>query len=1388
MAKICTPKFASGPVNAGEERLLKFLEVKLPDNYYLIPNGEYPSMNAQGAVQYWEYDCIVVAPHAIYTIENKDYRGRLEANDDSWFCNDIEKPNPIKSATFKSKLLAGYLKKKDHRFGLAWVDAIVSLSSLGQNKSGFESGSYCDGKTFLLDDELVDYLMDNDRLHKTANAISSLQHSIVDFLIGSSQPKNKKKTEVCGYIIEEILEANEDDVEYLCHSKFLQDKKHKVRDYALDKAGLSPLQLERHNKLVHNAEMSEESLPSSSLIIKSHCQTSEDGNHYYVISDYMEEHSLRSEMQRNTFTDKDKACILIDLAEALSLAHEHNVIHRNVCPENIYIQADRHAALANFGLSYNTLHEADKLNVSLRMDAFDRGPYTSEEVLTGDYSPSSDVYSFGIIAYELMVGELPFSNYLQLKAKGGTLTNDMLPSKKNANVEEWVDVLCSRTIVEDATNRWSNIEEICEYIKEEAITKKFGQQETHPSAISWSELKSGDQINSEITLYKEVGEGGFSKVFQAIHALQPGAMFAAKIFKEGVGSQSVIDEFNALSELSHPNIVGFKYNGITYGGQFFTLMQYIDGKDIREYCWGDKYFPLPYIYKFAHEITEALVYLHSKGFRHRDIKPENIIYDKSGKFVLIDFNIATDDDADMNKIGTYPYLAPDLMKGKKMQWEDSADTFALGITLYELVSHVYPWPGGSHKIPVLDKRPIELANINNLVSKEFSDFVMKAIETRHENRFTSAKDMLDALEAIGEAGIAKKSDTTYITNTGEEIQIVDYINSLYSQSVCGNAGTRAGWTGNNILDKETYTKTKLDTDLLKAIKAGNYRLLIITGNAGDGKTAFIRQVEQSSSEIEYFDDTHNGAKIQLNGITYKTNYDGSQDESNLKNSDVLKVFFKPFEGLTGNFNQAAEGRIIAINEGRLMDFLESSPEHKHLYVAIDEYFYKEGATNLPEGVMVINLNLRSVTAIDANGDSLLRKQVKALTAPQLWSKCANCPMANRCFINFNVKSLNDSAVGTEIIKRLEWIVRTIVYKREVHITMRDLRSMIAWMLTRDYNCASIPALIQREDEIKQALEEAKDAGNNDEYDKLFFEYSRIRMENWMRYYFNLTAPESPLFPDLRSEDRIVKLLRETDIANVAIPDADRDLYYRPKEEMSYLAFASRPTAPLLDEFNAFLSVKPSYEMTADAIEFLKLRQQTFIRHQYFEGKFDFLKRMPYQSIGTFYDILNKKDTDWTKVKSQLAYAISCSEGCWNPSISSRHLLLSSTRVSDPSGKSYRRFPLEDFEFDNDEKNKRLTEFLEHENDNFIFRSKANHSVQLTVSLDLYEMLYYIQNGFSPSVSDLRGRFIELQVFKNLLASETYTEVIVTNNEKSYYKISLLKRTMQLVVEPLDKED
>lgn len=219
MAKLCPHKYYEGPANAGEERLFRFLEVNLPNDYYIVPNGEYPSINAKGGVEYWEYDCIVVAPHAIYHLENKDWKGRIEGDDNSWFVNDHEFKNPIKTARFKSKILVAYLKKKNPLFGKAWVATAITLSGIGQTKSGLdpESGSFHD--TFTLGDELIDYLTDPYRLGKAANAISDIQYEALDYLVGTSEGQSKKKTHILDLEIDRILDTTDDYIEYLCHPK-----------------------------------------------------------------------------------------------------------------------------------------------------------------------------------------------------------------------------------------------------------------------------------------------------------------------------------------------------------------------------------------------------------------------------------------------------------------------------------------------------------------------------------------------------------------------------------------------------------------------------------------------------------------------------------------------------------------------------------------------------------------------------------------------------------------------------------------------------------------------------------------------------------------------------------------------------------------------------------------------------------------------------------------------------------------------------------------------------------------------------------------------------------------------------------------------------------------
>jgi hypothetical protein len=379
----------------------------------------------------------------------------------------------------------------------------------------------------------------------------------------------------------------------------------------------------------------------------------------------------------------------------------------------------------------------------------------------------------------------------------------------------------------------------------------------------------------------------------------------------------------------------------------------------------------------------------------------------------------------------------------------------------------------------------------------------------------------------------------------------------------------------------------------------------------------------------------------------------------------------------------------------------------------------------------------------------------------LWGKCNACPIADKCFIKYNVDSFSDSAAGNEVINRLEWLIRTIAYKRELHITIRDLRSFIAYMLTRDHSCDDVTRLLQ-------AVE------SNEISEELY----------WQFYYFNISSSTNE-HKALVSEDRLIKLIRETDIAQVAIPAIDRNLYFKDKEDNEYLIFEERKKS-LLPNFNAKNSKKLYSEQSKENQNLQRIRHKNFIRHHYFEGQFDFMKRLPYQSLGKFYKKLNGNETEMEETKHNLAYAISCSEGAWNKAISDGYLLLSSTQVKDPFSNSYRRFDLSDFElFAN--KNEQLVEFIEYENDSLIFRHKENKHIQITVSLDLYEMLDYIERGFNPSINDLRGRFIELQVFKNLLQSKTHTELLVTRNNRKFYSIKLDSDTKKIHIHPLNNK-
>ena len=1365
MASIIKPPYFESVVNAGEKRLLDYLEIHLPDNYYLIPNVEIASTNPKNnRTQYWEYDLLVVAPHGVYNIENKDWKGRIEGDDNYWYLNDRQMPNPLKTGRQKTGILASKLKEAKYAWGKAWIQNMLTLSF--DNTYPPVISHEAQKLTFGLSKKLIDFITDPYSIGKLGNDIADIQQTIVQFLIGQqSQKSPEQKREIGGYEVVEIIQQEPNFTEYLVKPKGVTSVRRRIKEYALQVSGLSIEELKKREDKIKNQYHALNKLKAKPFILNVEFRIDEVNHLFYEISDFLEENSLRSEARVKTFTFKEKIDIINNVMVALKEAHKESIFHRDINPDNIYLSSG-YAYLGNFGKSYFIDHSEEGYTVMPTINQNNATAYHPLELTVNDASAASDIYSLGVLIYWLFTDKEPFNTPYDLDKMGGKLKAELLPTHINSNLPKWVDEVCLKTILTDELKRMESVETLQDFIAN-AIESKSNigiSPIVAPEVKSstFEEIKEGDSIGT-YSIHKVLGKGGYSKVFKVKHRIQD-FYYALKLFNESVNFSSVKDEYDALIKLDHPNIVKFKWNDEAVSGQFFTVMEYLDGENLSIYTRTDAKLPIHKAFQVGKEILSALVEMQSieKPVLHRDIKPQNIIWDRGERFVLIDFNVASSNQTNRDFVGTNPYLAPDLIADNyKVNWNLSADTFALGVTLYELVCKQYPWHPS--KMPMSSRQPNNPKELEPRISEDFASFLLKSIAADTTQRFQNAQEMLDTLlvledKILEDVALGLKSSTT--ANTTTDVNIVQYINSLYSQSKYGNFGTRVNNNAHQ-LDELTYTPTKLDKSLIPAIVDGQYKLLIITGNAGDGKTAFIKKIEQHAlvKDVEHFAH-HNGASFKINDIAYESNYDGSQDEENNINNDVLEKFFQPFEDVK-NYTQAPEGRIIAINEGRLVEFLKTSNKHRKLEKLIEDYFYEEGHTELPEGIMIVNLNLRSVVADDSGEGSLFKNQVKALTQKSLWTKCEGCELGKNCFIKYNVDTLNDTASGETVINRLEWLIRMVSLKRELHITMRDIRSFIAFMLTRDISCEELAEI--------QLLKDS----DPEKY--------------WQYYYFNITNPHSN---DSGNKDRLIKLLRETDVGEVAIPHWDRELFFNRHNPKDYIEFAEREHN-LLDDFNDYKSFVPAHEQTPELIQTIREKHKTFVRHHYFEGKAvwfkedtfsedtpedpnkkklkpSYLLRVPYKSVFDFISILSQSTID-EKTKQIISRAVSLNEGCDNESLDRANLILASTEVKDVRGKSFKMFPLEDFELIVN-RTDHLIKYLEYKPDSLIFRHKTNKHIQLAISLDLYEMLYFIKKGFSPSLNDLSGKFIELIVFKNLLENLNYDEIVVTPDNRLFYSI------------------
>ncbi|MCI0404582.1 MAG: serine/threonine-protein kinase [candidate division Zixibacteria bacterium] len=159
--------------------------------------------------------------------------------------------------------------------------------------------------------------------------------------------------------------------------------------------------------------------------------------------------------------------------------------------------------------------------------------------------------------------------------------------------------------------------------------------------------------------------------------------------------ERLVREAKAAGKLSHPNIVTI-YDVGYEGDLQYIAMEYLEGYTLEEIIKRQVVLNFKIVAKLIVQVCDALDYAHDRGIVHRDVKPANIMVMNNFQVKVMDFGIARlETSTSMTQtgiaMGTPNYISPEQLQGKPV--DRRSDIFALGVVLYEFLSHEKPFRG-----------------------------------------------------------------------------------------------------------------------------------------------------------------------------------------------------------------------------------------------------------------------------------------------------------------------------------------------------------------------------------------------------------------------------------------------------------------------------------------------------------------------------------------------------------------------------------------------------------------------------------------------------------------------------------------------------------------------
>ena len=276
-------------------------------------------------------------------------------------------------------------------------------------------------------------------------------------------------------------------------------------------------------------------------------------------------------------------------------------------------------------------------------------------------------------------------------------------------------------------------------------------------------------------IQSKLGEGGMARVYRAYHTRLKREV-AIKVILSQIADQQGFKarferEAQLIASLQHPNIVAV-YDFGDFGNLTYLVMQYVGGGTLRDQLRGGHALDPRQAILYCQQMARALHHAHLRGIVHRDVKPQNMLVSATDRnqLLLSDFGIAKLFDNRLEPmlpnlsgsplgsdpsltnadqiVGTAEYMSPEQVTGKPV--DARTDIYALGVVLYQMLAGEVPFHSTTVQGLLFQHvytPPRPLREINPYIPEILEQIAAKALAKAPQDRFQSAEEMAQALEA-----------------------------------------------------------------------------------------------------------------------------------------------------------------------------------------------------------------------------------------------------------------------------------------------------------------------------------------------------------------------------------------------------------------------------------------------------------------------------------------------------------------------------------------------------------------------------------------------------------------------------------------------------------------